>query len=300
MLLSATGVPRLGRYCLAFGQYQANCFQPMMPVDTRISPAQEALYADYAFAAAYEQDGSLYDFARVEWVFSEGRRTLEIAFDGELDDEPVVTDWTLRLPADAESPYRTSTPAETWLGWLVGVEPGTYLSATAMSDVVVGEETITFRTHEFPAEGELLWAMAPLVDFTPPVTQTFRWFSERPDPSEELTFLDAPRLTAGDTWDAEFGWTAPADDVDRYNILMQVGAGRTVVVLVASGDATSAQVPELPSGYDPSVSFPIEGAGGLAQVIAFRGDFPNPAEATGEPFAVDGERATGPSRPFTW
>ncbi len=297
----ATGEPTAGRWCLAFAEFQVSCIASGMDFDARLTPAQLEAWDDYGYATAYTTDGDLFDFARVDWVKSETEWTLDVAFDGELDDEPEVQTFTMRLPSDPASPYRSGSLPTDWLGWVVNAEPGTYLGTSALTDLVVTEDTLSFRVHSFPTStGEApVWAFAPHASFTP-LVRTFRWLSGAPDPAQELTFLDGARLTGGDTWDGRFEWIAPADDIDFYQLVLQVGVNRGVVGLIASGTATSAQMPALPSAYDPSVSFPIEGAGGQVQVNSRRGNIPPDATAPRDPFAVDGEISTGPPRPMAW
>jgi hypothetical protein len=203
---------------------------------------------------------------------------------------------TLTLPTDAMSPFRTEMLDDTWQGWLTAVDPTTYLQRSALTNVEVMADRITMTVNTFPVTGdELIWAVAAYADFTDPV-RTFRWFSAEPS-EDTVSFLDAPRVTAGDTYDAEIEWSAPATDVTGYQVQFLIGGFRTAISMVAL--TPYATLPALPSAYDPEVSFPIAGARGDIRVAAGRGAS-GPMDMMANPFRFDGERALGPRRMITY
>ena len=91
-------------------------------------------------------------------------------------------------------------------------------------------------------------------------------------------------------------WTAPADDIDVYNVRYLVSGSAVVINLQTT--ETSATVPALPSAYDRDVSFPFAGGPGTVRVIANRGEFPEDVAEAGD--LLDAESATGPAIDITF
>jgi hypothetical protein len=297
LIAGATGVPTGGRWCVSLFSFFEACQDEGATWDNRVEMGRFAdIVQDYVYAYAYDDAGALYDFARADWtVMPDGNRSVTVDFDGTFDVTPVEQDFTLNLPADAESPFRTETLDETWHGWVLAVEPGTHLSRSALTMVALGTDSITMRIHTFPVMGdELIWAAAPYVNFADPA-RTFIWYSAMP--SSPIDFLDLARVRSGDVWTDEFEWTAPATDVDRY-LVQLINNGGVVVAQIATTN-TYAQIPALPAGYDTSVSFPFPGAPGHAQILSVRGDLP-PDEMATDPFRVDGEASTSLRYPIAF
>jgi hypothetical protein len=299
VVVSATGVPAGGRWCSGVGRWITVCFGEtgrFQQNGVSRAVADEVL-SDYVTGYAFDASGTLVDFDTADYVVDAvGNRNASIAFDGALDDTPVTRDITLTLPAAPESPFRTMTLDAEWQGWAAVVEPGTYLSRGALTNVQIMPDRVTFTVSTFPVAGDdLVWALAAYASFTDPI-RTFRWFSAEPT-ADTLEFLDVPRVTAGDRWDGEVTWTAPAADVDNYVVDYYNNADRAVARMRAPG--SPAQLPALPTGYDPEVSFPFPDAAGYVQVRALRGDIP-PDDTAPDPYRVDGELATSARHPIVF
>ncbi len=297
VVASATGVPTGGRWCVALISYYNVCQDEGVAWDQRLRMGQIADgVQDYVYAYALDDTGALYDFARGDWsVSADGSRSVTVDFDGTFDVTPVEQDYTINLPSDPESAYRTETLDETWQGWVGAVEPGTHLNRSAITMLSLGTDTITMRVHSFPVMGdELVWAAAPYANVTDGA-RTFEWYSGMPPTTIDI--LDLARVRSGTVWTDEFEWTESATDVERYVVQMQNGGG--LVVLGMTTTNTHAQVPALPSGYDTTVTFPFPGAPGNVQVLALRGDIP-PDDMASDPYRVDGEASFSLRYPITF
>lgn len=294
----ATGVPAGGRWCVGIVSFFMPCLAEGAAWDNRLGVRQfEDTIQDYVYGYALDDTGALYDFARADWtVAADGGRSLTLAFDGTLDETPMERDITINFPSDAESSYRTETLDEDWQGWLIAVEPGTYLPRSALTMVAAGADSVTARVHYFPITGdELVWAAAPYVSQAD-AARSFIWYSGMPADAP-IDILDLPRVRAGTAWTDEFEWTPAAADVDNYFAQFYSNGG--VVVISIGSNRTVATVPALPTGYDTSVSFPFPGAPGELQVLGIRGD-PPPDDTASDPYRVDAEASWSLRHPITF
>lgn len=302
--INATGVPDGGQWCVSAALRGIECRASDETFGGGFSVPDDAMKPGYFYAFAFGPDEELFDFVRGEWEEGGDLRGTAV-FDGVFEDVPETTAWTVALPEDTESPFRTEDFdddrfAGRWPTWLAVAEPVPppfgALYRSVMTDLVVEETQVTFRLQVFPGPAEPVWFMngvASRAEGGPVDVFSNRFFSAPPSPPA-LTFLDVPRVIAGSRWDEAFSWTAPAADVDHYELRLGAGRGQAVAISVLA-KGTSATVPPLPSSYDRSVSFPVRGASGVAWSIATRGSLPRDGL-----FGADGEIAQGPVRPIRW
>jgi hypothetical protein len=292
--VTATGVPAGGRWCASIAAFVSICAEEGMSLGGTGRYANLE-YAPTLTAAAYDAGGALVDVAEVAWTTDEPlRHVAAVAFDGTFDTPPATTPVTLTLPTDPMSPYNTATLDPTWNGWIVGVSEGTNIAQTWLSNVTISETQITADVNAFAPADDLVWAMAAYADFEQPI-RTFRWWENTIEPGPIAVF-DAARVTASSTWDGDVTWTEPAPDVVVYQIFYFNNANRLVATLLAN--ETPARLPELPTGFDQTMSFPFPGSTGTVQVSAVRGGFFE--MGTRDPAARNAEAALGPRAEITF
>lgn len=303
VILSATGVPAGGRWCAGPGEWYAVCVAAGDRVDVTID---SLAIRTRVTGVAIDAGGAVVDFAEATLTGTGAAdRSATIAFDGTPAVTPMTRTVTLQMPADVASVYRTTAlidPDEARP--FIAVEPTTHLlrsavtSRTRAADGSSYSMTVTW----FPAPGESpVWAMAA---FTAPSGEAYayRWFAGQVD-QPSYTLLDGPRITgrpAAGVYTFPYTWnTTPG--AERYVLNLVNNAGR-IVWIVATLATAGVQLPALPAGYDRTVSFPIEGANGYAQVRAVVGTPPDPAVARPgvDPYRVDAQSSLGPREPITF
>ncbi len=310
VLVRATGVPSGGRWCLGLARLQLRCLGVESTGPLSIEARRVAEWPDYVHAFAFDAEGELVDFVRGAWVTSEEGLEATVAFDGRFEEAPEAVERVIELPDDPGSPFRTEELDDAVSGslgptWLYTAEAGTGLMTSVITDLVVEATQVTVRLLVFPGleDEALVWWLAPFAvssESGAPLVYSVRSFTTRP-PAESLGLLDVPRVTRARRWDEEVTWTAPAPDVDLYEVQYRLGE-RVVSISLLTRD-TAATMPPLPSGYDRSVSFPVRGASGNARAIAVRGDVPLsllwPRNLSGE-IRGDAAWSVGPPSGLSW
>lgn len=301
--VNATGVPAGGRWCAGLAEWYSACVAEGTSVDVRLP---EDSFRGRTTGIALDATGAVVDFAEAPLAGTGAAdRTATIAFDATPAVAPMTRTVTLRMPADAASVWRTTALLEPDEARpFIAAEPTTHL----LRSVVTGRMRATDATSYsmtvtwFPAPGAPpVWAMfayaAPGGD-----AFAYRWFAGAVDqPSYSL--LDGPRITgrpAMGVYTFPYSWAA-VPGAERYTLQLVNNAG-TVVWTVSIPATTGVQLPALPTGYDPTVSFPFEGANGYAQVRALVGTAPDPAAAMAgtDPYLVDAQVTSGPREPITF
>ncbi|MEM1415696.1 MAG: carboxypeptidase-like regulatory domain-containing protein, partial [Myxococcota bacterium] len=108
VIVAAAGVPRGGRWCVSIPIDVVRCQDPEAVLDRTYATSVVDGWPEHFYGYALGPDEELVDFVRSTWEETEdGGFTGTLVFDGVFDDEPEAVEWTVALPEDAESPFRT-------------------------------------------------------------------------------------------------------------------------------------------------------------------------------------------------
>ncbi|MBW2522875.1 MAG: hypothetical protein JRI23_01805 [Deltaproteobacteria bacterium] len=277
------GVPEGGSWCAGLGSWIGGCLSGSQEFNFSL---EEWYVQDFVTAIARDENGAVVEFVRAPLEPSGNGRLASVTFDGASDVDPVTKSFTLMLPDDPESPFRTETLDLDWTGWAVSAERGTYLSRGWSHDVDQGVDSLTFDMTEFPtAGGDQLYAMAIYANYSDPV-RTFRWLSAELQPGT-FEFLDVARITDAELATGPITFTEP-EGAERYTLVFDLPNGKTVMTMETPVGG-QVQLPAFPSGYDPAEGPSPPGTPGELWVLATQGEMPDETSPVDEPYAVDGQ-----------
>ena len=261
-----TGIPEGGRACLSAGR-NTSCLTGNIDGMFPLSDIR-----DMTSALALNADETVYDFAIVPVVADGEGFTFSVDFDGVMETPPMTRTVTLELPADAESPLRKEPLDPRWVGFLSGFGPDFVRRAfTTGITTADGGATYTGTFSVFPEDGEEIgYTTALFVGgvYQPgasagPNAQHFEWFGTTAP--ETVVIPEAPAIVAGTSLNDPLTVTAPPSEGTRYfGIFTSSGVQAWQVIDFAPSETL--QVPNLPSAYDTSVSYPFAGSPGTARV----------------------------------
>jgi len=266
-VIEATDVPTGARLCAshsrAGGSNWSLCDEPG---DTWAYDVPVAAIGETVSVWMVDGDDAAVDFEEV--TIPEGETTVAVTFDGSFDTEPEARTVRIALGGATDSPLHTATlPGELWQGWFtVGVE-GRQWSVATNPRRDAGDLLVDVAIMEPPDGSDPRYTVALYTHLSGFHSNSFATFVG--DPGTDAQVMGLPTLMAGDRLDGSFTIEPPepiGDDSLGYALRFVNSGNRGFWnVLTRSLDVT---VPDLPSEYDRSVSFPFDGSVGTVVVQA--------------------------------
>lgn len=291
--IDATGVPSGGRICVSFDGW-AICDDP--PDTAWAFQVPPANIGEFANIWLLDDTDTAIDFERV--AIPDGATSLDVAFDGTFETEPTVRTVTIEVPADGGEmlTFDVDGLVRIWQGWFALTDVETQQMWSVASKLARDGDNLTVEVAELVPPGDVT------ARYTTRIFSNIQNFTE----SNFAVYVEDPGTTAptlglatlaGDELTQPWTITPPAalgTEPLGHSVNFRNSARR--FVWNVSTRETDFELPPLPTGYDPTVSFPFEGSAGTAIVRTFTetefGAMP--------PFAFDIYDSSGAAFPVTY
>lgn len=264
--IDATGVPAGGRICVSFDGW-AICDDP--PETAWAFQVPPANIGEFANIWLLDDTDTAIDFERV--AVPDGATSLDVTFDGTFETEPTVRTVTIEIPADGGEmlTFETDTLVRLWQGWFALADVETAQMWSVATKLTRDGDDLTVEVAELVPPGDVTARYGSRVfsniqNFT---SSNYAVYVE--DPGTTASTLGLATLS-GDQLTQPFAITPPAalGAEPMGHVVNFRNSAQRFVWQVQTFD-TDFEMPPLPTGYDPTVSFPFEGSSGTAIVRTF-------------------------------
>lgn len=196
-------------------------------------------------------------------------RDVDLAFDGVNEFELSTSDFTLRIPDDPDSFFHGASygsRSEYGTGF-EPIEDGRIRGGFQETEPSTEPNTMLFEARFFPSTEELTWFMYLPVERDDRNLLTMLYFSATPEPGAVYGVLDLPYIVEpSDTDLANLNSTFECHRVTgAYSHVLQIEDFDLTYWSIESPRDVVFELPQLPSGFDPSTTWP-----GLGFEVRFR------------------------------
>jgi hypothetical protein len=277
--VTAAGVPAGATWCVSASPFEITCGDALADATFLRERTEDPVRV---IGFVIDLSGAFANLVEDELPDGQTDSSIELDFAAAGPATPTSIALTIELPADPESVLRTQGVVTDLLLPVFAMEPATYLvRGGSTGHAIAGDgASIAMDLSWFQPEGSqpiFGFALYPDDSYG---AYAYRWFSTALA-AGVYDVIDIPRISSpseAPTLGSTFTWQRIAG-VDRYAVLITSAAGEQVLWTALTDHEVTLTLPELPSTYDPTDDWPVDGRGGF-RVFAWQAPFavPDPTD----------------------